>query len=78
MLPLMFRTIWRMLLWLTLRCICCLILERATCDLEAKKVLVLSIDLIHLLPRGFSKWGPGGFEISYPGVRPKTNRDAPA
>ena len=38
MLSLMFRTIWSMLLCPTSRCICCLILERATCGLEAKKV----------------------------------------
>ena len=34
----MFRTICSILLCPTSRCICCLILERATCGLEAKKV----------------------------------------
>ena len=38
MLSRMFRTMCSMLLCPTSRCICCLILERATCGLEAKKV----------------------------------------
>ena len=38
MLSRMFRTMWSMLLCPTSLCICCLILERATCGLKAKKV----------------------------------------
>ena len=38
MLSRMFRTIWSMLQCPTSRCICCLILERATLGLESKNV----------------------------------------
>ena len=41
MLSRMFRTMCSMLLCPTSRCICCLILERATCGLEAKEGAVL-------------------------------------